>query len=92
VDRTFGVDSIRLFLGQPLVQGLPLGLLRSGGAEQLRPSVTIPGVTRVVTVTVEQCVLGAVTFEDLAGVVASGHSPPRNWPHRRGRASGQRRL
>jgi hypothetical protein len=89
---TLVVSRIRLLLGQPLIQGLPLGLFRSGGAEQQGAPVTVARIASVVAFSVEQCVLSAVTFEDLPGVITSGHGHLGYWPHRRGRASGEHRL
>jgi hypothetical protein len=66
---------IRLFLGQPLVQRLPPGLFGSGGAESTAAPVSVTRVPGVVAVSVEHCVLGAVTLKELADVITSGHVP-----------------
>jgi len=86
------LDGVRLLFGQPLVQGLPLGLFGSGGAESTGASVSVTCVPDVVAVSIEHRVLGAVTLEELASVIASSHVPtselaasPRAWQAANGR-------
>jgi hypothetical protein len=55
--------------------GLPPRLFRSSSTEEKGTQVSVSGVPGVVAVFVEHCVLGAVAFEDLADVIASGHVP-----------------
>lgn len=86
------LDGVRLLLGQPLVQRLPSSLLRSGGAESTGASVLVTRVPGVVAVSIEHRVLGAITLEELADVIASRHVPtselaasPRAWQAVNGR-------
>jgi hypothetical protein len=67
-------EDIRLLLGQSLLQRLPASGLGGGGAELAAALIPVAGVAGVVAV-IENRVLGAVTFEDLADVIASGHVP-----------------
>src|SRR5829696_2623262 len=69
------LDGIRLLLGQPLLQRLSSGRFRRRGAEQSAASISVAGVPGVVAIWVERRVLGAVTLEELAHVIASGHVP-----------------
>jgi hypothetical protein len=69
------VDNVQLFLGEQLLQGFPAGRFRSGGAESKHALVSVTGVPGVVAISVEHRVLGAVTLEEFAGVIVSGHVP-----------------
>jgi hypothetical protein len=69
------IDDIGLFLGEQLVQGLPLRCLCGCRSESEGTSVPVAGVPGIVAVAVEQRVFGAVAFEWLAGIIASGHLP-----------------
>jgi hypothetical protein len=77
---------VGLFLGKPPFERLPLGRFGSGRAELEGSPISVACVPGVVAISVERCILGAVTLEELAGVIASGHvvtselaASPRAW-------------
>jgi hypothetical protein len=73
VVRCSVVVGIGLFLSKQLVQGLAAGLFGRSGAELQGGPVSVARVPGVVAGSVQHCVLGTVTLEELTDVITSGH-------------------